>query len=185
MSLVKTGARGRSAVRLTAELVVVVALLLLAAASIRARTTWHEVEDGVLWAATPAGVVAREVAPSSPASRAGVRRGDVVEAVAGRPVDTPADILARLHAGAPGQALPYTLVRTGARAPELVTVHLAPVPAGSRGLYYLLASVGIFSLLVGASVRVRRPDNPATLRQLGVAHHKVGNVLVRPGRSEA
>ena len=37
---------------------------------------------------------------------------------------------------------------------------LYPTP---RGLYYLLASVGIFSLLVGAAVRVRRPDHQATL----------------------
>jgi hypothetical protein len=37
------------------------------------------------------------------------------------------------------------------------------VPAGARGLYYVLAGVGIFSLLVGAGVRLRRPDNQATL----------------------
>ena len=49
------------------------------------------------------------------------------------------------------------------RTPELVEVRLAPIPSGARGLYYVLAAVGIFSLLVGAAVRLRRPDNQATL----------------------
>ena len=37
------------------------------------------------------------------------------------------------------------------------------VPSGARGLYFALAVVGIFSLLVGAAVRLRRPDHQATL----------------------
>ena len=37
------------------------------------------------------------------------------------------------------------------------------IPSGARGLYFALAAVGIFSLLVGAAVRVRRPDHQATL----------------------
>ena len=45
----------------------------------------------------------------------------------------------------------------------MLTVTVAPIPSGARGLYYVLASVGIFSLLVGAGVRFRRPDNQATL----------------------
>jgi two-component system, NtrC family, sensor kinase len=45
----------------------------------------------------------------------------------------------------------------------MVTVAVAPIPSGARGLYFALAAVGIFSLLVGASVRLRRPDHQATL----------------------
>jgi two-component system NtrC family sensor kinase len=159
-----TGSRGRALLRLTAQLAVVAALLLLAIANIRVRATWTEMEDGVLWSATPDGLQAREVATASPAARAGVRRGDVLEAVDGRPVDTPADVFARLHAASRGQSLTYTIART--RTPELVDVRLAPIPSGARGLYYALAAVGIFSLLVGAAVRVRRPDNQATLHFL-------------------
>ena len=40
---------------------------------------------------------------------------------------------------------------------------MAPIPSGPGPLYYALAAVGIFSLLVGASVRLRRPDHQATL----------------------
>ncbi len=142
----------------------VVALLVMAGANIRARATWQEVEDGILWGASADGVVAREVAPASPGAAAGVRVGDVLEAVNGAPVDRPADVVARLHASVKNQALVYTIART--RTSELLTIRLAPIPSGPRGLYYVLASVGIFSLLVGASVRLRRPDNPATLHFL-------------------
>ncbi len=45
----------------------------------------------------------------------------------------------------------------------MAQVQLAPLPDGAGLLYYLLASVGIFTLLVGAAVRARRPDDQATL----------------------
>ena len=48
---------------------------------------------------------------------------------------------------------------------------MAPLPSGAGGLYYVLAAVGIFTLLVGAAVRTRRPFDQATLHffWLGVA----------------
>ena len=48
-------------------------------------------------------------------------------------------------------------------SPQLLDIAVEQVPAGARGLYYALAVVGIFSLLVGAAVRLRRPDHQATL----------------------
>jgi len=136
-------------------------LLCLAAASL-VRRSWTEVEDGVFWAARPEGsVVAVEVARGSPAARAGVRPGDLLELVDGRPVDRPADVTAALHRSRPGTVLTYTLVRPQAHA--VVQVELQPLPSGNRSLYYLLAAVGIFTSLVGASVRLRRPADPATL----------------------
>ena len=45
----------------------------------------------------------------------------------------------------------------------MINVTVAPIPSGPRGLYYVLAAVGIFSLFIGAGVRFRRPDNQATL----------------------
>ncbi len=155
------GTRGHALLRLTAQLGVVVALLCLAAANIYVRATWSEPEDGVLWSATADGVAAREIAANSPGARAGLRVGDVLEEVDRRTVDSPSDVVAMLHRAASGQAVTYTIVRTATR--EQFRVSLTPIPSGARGLYYVLASVGIFSLLVGAGVRFRRPDNQATL----------------------
>ena len=60
-----------------------------------------------------------------------------------------------------GTRLPYTLVRLGDRS-RRSSVSLAPAPRGSS-MYFVLAAVGLFTLLVGASVRLRRPRDQATL----------------------
>jgi PAS domain S-box-containing protein len=136
-------------------------LLCLAAANIYGRATWSEPEDGVLWTTTPAGVIAQEIAPDSPGARAGVRPGDILAEIDRQPIDSTADVVAHFHHASNDAATTYTLLRTKTR--ETLRVELAPIPSGARALYFILAPVGIFSLLVGAGVRFRRPDNQATL----------------------
>jgi PAS domain S-box-containing protein len=139
---------------------VVGVLIVLGVANIQMRSRWHEVEDGVLWAPRAEGVVAAEIAPGSAAATAGIQRGDVLLAVNGSPVQTPADVVEFQHHGIAGTRLTYTLVRLGTR--QALDVSLAPAPLGSS-MYYVLAAVGFFTLLVGASVRLRRPRDQATL----------------------
>ncbi|MDH4066451.1 MAG: PAS domain S-box protein, partial [Acidobacteriota bacterium] len=100
-------------------------------------------------------------ATPSAADRAGVRPGDVLLAVDGHPVEGRADVLALQQRARSGERHVYTLLRLGSR--EVAQVQLAPLPEGAGLLYYLLAAVGIFTLLVGASVRARRPGDQATL----------------------
>ena len=52
-------------------------------------------------------------------------------------------------------------LRLGTR--EVLDLRLAPVPNGPGALYFVLAAVGMFTLLVGGAVRLRRPRDPATL----------------------
>ncbi len=136
-------------------------LLSLGAANIAVRATWNEVEDGVLWVLSGSDVVARAVADNSPASDAGVRSGDALLAINGRPVTSVNDVVQAMHRGRAGQRLQYTVFHAGSQ--QIAQLALAPVPQGDRLLYYLLASVGIFTLLVGTSVRLRRPSDQATL----------------------
>ena len=159
-----TAIRGRAFLRLTAQLAVIAGLLCLAAANIYVRATWSEMEDGVLWKAGADGVVAGEIAPGSPGARAGIRPGDILEAVNGAPVDSVPQVTAVLEAAQRGQQVVYTVLRT--RTPEMVHLTVQPIPSGARGLYYVLAAVGIFSLCVGAGVRLRRPETQATLHFL-------------------
>jgi two-component system, NtrC family, sensor kinase len=147
---------GRSAFALA----IVTVLLTLGLANMALRARWHEVEDGVLWGSRAEGVTALEVAQGSAGATSGVRRGDVLVAVNGVPIDSPADVALLQHRSRDGTRLSYTLLRLGTR--EALEVPLAPVPQGSS-LYFVLAGVGLFTLLVGAAVRLRRPHDQATL----------------------
>lgn len=139
-------------------------LLGLAIANISSRSSWREVEDGVFWATRPAGVLAEDVAPQGPADRAGIRPGDRVVAIDGDAVKSAADVVAGMRDAKDGQSLVYTLVPRGTTSIVERRVKLATVPqARNVNLYYVLAAVGIFTLIVGTVVRLRRPGNPATL----------------------
>lgn len=144
-----------------AILLVTVLLLSLGVANIVIRATWQEAEDGVLWVLRSQGIVAAEIASGSPADAIGLTEGDVLLAIDGQPVQTVSDVVDALHAQKPGAALQYTLLRLGTR--DVIAVQLAPIPNGTAALYYLLAIVGSFTLLIGAAVRLRRPNDPATL----------------------
>src|SRR5438046_3020303 len=95
----------------TSTTLVVAALVCLAALNIYQRATWSEVEDGVLWRSLNGAVVATEIAPGTPAARAGVRRGDILLAVDGREVVDVHDVVAVLHDSRPGRALHYLVAR--------------------------------------------------------------------------
>ncbi len=140
--------------------VVVAVLIALGIANIVVRAQWHQVEDGVFWGARAEGVTAVDVAPGSAADLAGVRPGDILLAVNGAPVQSPADVVAFQHREHEGTALSYSLVRLGTR--QALQVSLAAANRTSS-MYFVLAAVGLFTLLVGAWVRIRRPRDQATL----------------------
>jgi PAS domain S-box-containing protein len=141
--------------------VVVCGLLGLGVANISARATWHGVEDGVLWTVQPEGVVAADIATRTPAAAVGVQRGDILLAIDDHPVQQLADVVDMQRGAEAGQTVRYTILRLGSR--EVVDVRIAPIPTGPRTIYFVLAAVGIFTLLVGGAVRMRRPRDPATL----------------------
>ena len=152
--------RWRAWARPALAVFVVLVLVGLGVANIVLRAQWHEVEDGVYWGARAEGVTAVEVVPGSAAATAGIERGDILIAVNGAPVETPGDVAGYQHGGHEGTRLSYTLVRLGTRQAIEVSLAAANQPAS---MYFVLAAVGLFTLLVGASVRLRRPHDQATL----------------------
>ena len=145
--------------------VAVTALLFsLGVANLVIRATWHEADDGVLWVKRVEGVTAFGVAPGTPASRAGIRPGDLLEAINGQFVEGPSDVANLLRQAKEGQPVTYRLLRLGTA--EAFEFPLASIPRGNTSLYYVLAPVGLFTLLVGATVRLRRPNHPTTLHFL-------------------
>ena len=141
-------------------LFVVIVLVVLGIENMTLLARWHEVEDGVLWSARAEGVTAADVWPGSAGETAGIERGDVLVGVNGSPIRTPADVVEYYHRGHDGTRLSYQLLRLGAN--RALDVSLTPTPK-PNSLYFVLASVGLFTLLVGAAVRVRRPRDQATL----------------------
>jgi two-component system, NtrC family, sensor kinase len=141
--------------------VIVVGLLCLAALNMMQRASWSELEDGVLWKASGGEVAAVEIAKGTAGERAGLARGDILLQIGDREIQRVEDVVEVLHTTTSGSRLRYIIVREQTRQQALIEV--APVPSSPLALYLALAAVGVFSLLVGASVRLRRPDHQATL----------------------
>ena len=153
-------------------MLLVAGLLCLGFANVTAKVAaWRTFDDGVLWKATNQGVVAAEIAEDGPAA-ADLERGDWLRAIDGQPVESVEDAWRVLQvsatraressagpSGAP--ALSYIVVRAGRAEP--VSVDITPESQSPGALYFVLAAVGIFTLLVGGAVRLRRPRDPATL----------------------
>jgi len=157
---VMTDRSGLTWARSLFALLVVGALTTLGIANIALYSRWQEVEDGVLWVTRAQGVTASDVAPNSPAARAGIRSGDVLLGINGVGVQTPADVVAFDHQAREGARATYSVLRLAER--RSIDVELALAPRGGP-IYFPLAAVGLFTLLVGASVRLRRPSDQATL----------------------
>ncbi len=139
----------------------VAALICLAAANVVVRANWNEVVDGILWVDRADAVTALEIAPGEAGETAGIQVGDLLLAIDDALVDSTADVVAHLHSGRVDAPLTYTLLRLGEE--QMLEVSLQPVLAGQTQIYFVLVGIGVFTLLVGTSVRLRRPGKQATL----------------------
>ncbi|MEO6223272.1 MAG: ATP-binding protein [Vicinamibacterales bacterium] len=155
----------RPLLRIAIPIAVAAALVTVALINIFVVRNFQEngpIDDGVLWTSDGgAAVRALEVAPGSPAALAGVRKGDTLLAIDQRPVESREDVAKALEFLSAGGTVNYAVSRGGVG--DLITVRLALAPGPPFGLYYSLAAVGILGLIVGVSVRLRRPGDPATL----------------------
>lgn len=73
------------------------------------------------------GVVVKDVAPDAPAARAGIRKGDILEAVNGQPVASIADYHQKLDPLKPGTDVTLRILRKGQESQ--VTATIAPLRA--------------------------------------------------------
>jgi two-component system, NtrC family, sensor kinase len=153
----------RPLLRVGLPVAVAVVFVCLAVLNMAVVKTWQgEAEDGVLWAAgAPGEVVAKEIDPNGPGARAGIQPQDLLVTINQREITSVSDVIDIVHASDNGETLTYGLVRRANENTATVTLQLMPLVRS--GLYYSLAFVGILALVVGASVRLRRPNDPATL----------------------
>ena len=106
-------------------------------------------------------VVAQEVLRGSAGDRSGIKAGDVLIRIDAQEVNSVLGVAQAMHAVAEGRQVDYTIVRESSEVPLLL--RLEPNVATQFGLYYSQAAVGIFSIIIGAAVRLRRPADEATL----------------------
>jgi PAS domain S-box-containing protein len=163
---------------------VAAALVCLAAINIAVVKTWHgEPEDGVLWVQQPGSleVIAADIAPGSAAELAGLQRGDAVLKIGGLEVRSVQDVTAALHAAEDHGEMRYLVHRQSSEVP--LDLALRPMPLVRSGLYYSLALVGILGIVVGASVRLRRPTDSATLHFFWLTVAFLGTLAFTPSGS--
>ncbi|HUL73481.1 MAG TPA: ATP-binding protein [Vicinamibacterales bacterium] len=152
----------RPLIRVALPVAVAVALVCMAVINIALVKTWHgELDDGVLWQTVGADVVAQDVAPGFAGDRAGIKPNDKLVMIGDQEITRSEQVVAILHTATGEQPLPYVISRQSVEKP--FQVDLLPMPTVNGSLYYSLALVGILSIVVGASVRLRRPNDPATL----------------------
>ncbi len=111
-------------------------------------------------------VAVRDVVPKSPAERAGLRPGDRIVAVNGRPLTTSAPYDQTWAHSRPGDPVELMVERPGEPRPlSLHGIFRAPVPSSApEGLartsaQQILGSFPVFFLVIGFAVLFLRPDN--------------------------
>jgi two-component system NtrC family sensor kinase len=113
-------------------------------------------EDGVLWTEARGAVLAEFVAEGSPATQAGIVRGDRLVAIGDHRVSAVEDVALELTRSLPQAGdVEYRIERGGVETSH----HLLPttLPSGDRRLSTYLALMGFFCLGLGALVAMRRP----------------------------
>ena len=104
--------------------------LLVEIAALREQATNGPIAEGFLGVAVDdrsdggAGALITEVTAGGPADTAGLRKGDIVIAAAGRPVAGKGGLVARIRDGKPGASFTITVLRTG-KSVDLTAVLVA------------------------------------------------------------
>jgi PAS domain S-box-containing protein len=135
-------------------------LLSLAILNLSRKSRFELLDDGVFWAESQGRVHARRLDPEGAAAKAGLQAGDVLVLIGDTPVNVAADVRTILDGVRDGDILQYQVLRENER--RAISLSVAPLPEGNVPVYYFLAAVGIFSLLVGTFVYVRRRGEAAT-----------------------
>ena len=137
-----------------------ITLVVFSALNFKQRTRYQPPDDGISWVDSQDGVPAWIVERDGPGYRAGVREGDRLLAINGRPIKRAVDAVQEVFRSGVWSQGVYDLVRHGEKFQT--TLIIAPQPNSSSVRHYL-ELVGLLYLLMGAFVLLRRGTAPKSL----------------------
>jgi two-component system, NtrC family, sensor kinase len=121
------------------------------------RGRYEVVYDGVTWFDTDHGIQARNIAPNSPASRAGIRPGDILLTFNGVPPSRATDVARRLDRAGLWTQVRYKLSRNGEEFETPLVTAPADKPLATENY---LRVVGLLYLFIGVFIFIRRWNAP-------------------------
>jgi two-component system, NtrC family, sensor kinase len=121
------------------------------------RGRYEVVYDGVTWFDTDHGIQARNIAPNSPASRAGIRPGDILLNFNGVPPSRATDVARRLDRAGLWTQVRYKLSRNGEEFETPLVTAPADKPLATENY---LRVVGLLYLFIGVFIFIRRWNAP-------------------------
>src|SRR5260370_1222470 len=110
------------------------------------RTRFEVVYDGVAWLDTDHGIQATQVSPNSPATRAGIRPGDVLLTFNGVPIARAVQVARRLERAGLWTQVHYKLSRSGQEFETPLLSAPAEKPLATENY---LRTVGLLYLFIG------------------------------------
>ncbi len=149
--------RSRLITKRFAPWVALVALIALSLGNWVERGRYEVPEDGVVWSDSEAGVVASGVASESPGALVGLRPGDTLQSIAGRPVTQALDATRILAGVGARNRTEYRIEREG-RPLSLSVVVGAGTSRGAVGSF--LFALGWIHAAIGVWVWRRSPPGP-------------------------
>jgi two-component system NtrC family sensor kinase len=139
---------------------VTIAAVVFGVLNFRQRTAYEIPDDGVTWWDTSAGVLARNIAPKSPAVLAGINKGDRLISINDNPIRSTADVTQRLWRVGLWTEVRYQL----SRGDSSFTARLVTAPAEKPLAYEnFLRIVGLVYLFIGFFIFARRWSAPRAL----------------------
>ncbi len=153
----------------TRILAVVLAALTLAACvlaglNVASEASYNVPTDGIFWTEAPGGLCAQQTPADSAGRRAGIRRGDILEAVDDHPTPRLASFVRQIFHDGPWSHASYSVVRP-AQACDLaspsshLTIQVILEPT-DRSINYGLRIIALVYLLIGLYILFRRWTAP-------------------------
>src|SRR2546429_7852768 len=121
------------------------------------RSRFEVVYDGVAWLDTDHGIQASRISPNSPATRAGIRPGDVLLTINTAKVTRAAEVARRLDRAGLWAQGGYKLSRGGEEFETPLLTAPAEKPLATENY---LRIVGLLYLFIGLFIFIRRGDAP-------------------------